>query len=113
MNTTVPEKDIFSGTNKDDCPAFCVRMETIFLYDQTSAVARGVRPDDAPARPFQIGLDLNGLNQFNNDMMDWRPLDLAWRKKHEKMEEQSSISRSKLHARCGPMTHLHAGPPIR
>jgi Zinc knuckle len=120
MNTTVPEIEKFSGTNKDDCPAFCVRMETIFLYDQTSAVARGVRPEPAPARPFQVGLDLNGLNQFNNDMMDWRPLDLAWRKKHEKMEEQSSISRSKLHARCGPMvlsslsillnTHNHPPP---
>jgi hypothetical protein len=120
MNTTVPEKDIFSGTNKDDCPAFCVRMETIFLYDQTSAVARGIRPEPAPARPFQVVFDLNGLNQFNNDMMDWRPLDLAWHKKYDKMEEQSSISRSKLHARCGPMvlsslaillnTHNHPPP---
>jgi hypothetical protein len=43
------DTDVFTSV-KEQCSGFCVKMETIYLYDNTSAISRGVFQEDLRAR---------------------------------------------------------------
>jgi hypothetical protein len=99
MHTTLNlDTNDFSGLEEHRLASF-IDMESVFLYDNTSAISRGTQQLDLHARLLLDQFNTAGYKAFEILLHDWRNEDRDWHEKHNKNKEQPSIfSHSKLHA---------------